>query len=447
LSLAGASGRCGDALVSEGVLPSVSGGRAMASRCLGLGTVVAGALVALAAGCSSAGPAVLPVSGDTPLNLAGFVPDAGRVARSQRPDLDRQGQPPPPQPPASHKPAEPEKSDDLPTPSLPKPASGGAGEVQELRGRLSVRALVNGKPIFDDEVVGALQRSAKDIMDAEPNSRPALITKIFNDELKQLIDRELILQDAFRKLEKNPQFLDKLKKAAAKEFDKNLRKRADDMKMSVEKLQRLIGKGGVENLRRQLERNFIASEYIRSRVFPHFWIRHEDIREVYDKHPEEFRTVDRVKWQDIFIAVGPSHPTMQDAVRFAEEILGRVRGGQSFDEFLRFDEGDSWSYRKGEGNGQLLGPQTDIRPPELEPYLARMRDGEIGPAVPLSTGVHVFRVLKREYKAQLPFNAEVQKKITDRLKAAIADREYKRIVKDLRERAHVEIIPGGPGLP
>src|SRR5262249_8207219 len=157
---------------------------------------------------------------------------------------------------------------------------------------------------------------------------------------------------AFHKLEKNPKLLDKLRGSARKEFEKNMRQRAREMKVPVEKLQRMIGKDGVEHLRRQMERNYIASEYIRSRIYPGLQVTPAEAREYYDKHSEEFKTLDRVKWQDIFIAVGPSHPTMQEALQFAQEILERIRSGQSFDEFLRFDEGDSWSYRKGEGNGQ-----------------------------------------------------------------------------------------------
>jgi parvulin-like peptidyl-prolyl isomerase len=415
----------------------------MTSRCLGLSTVVAGAVLALAAGCSSSGTGVLPMSHDAPLNLAGFIPESARVARSQQPDQDRRPAPPSVQPVVAQKPAAPEKSDELPTPNLPTPG-GTAGEVQELRARLNVRALVNGKPIFDDEVMQGVAQREQELRSANPNERPAVLAKIFNEQLKQLIDHELILQDAFRKLEKNPKLLDDLKRSARKEFEKNMRQRAGQMKVTVEKLQRMVGKEGLEVLRRQMERNYIASQYIRSRVYPELYVRHAEIREYYDKHREEFQTLDRVKWQDIFIAVGPSHPTIEDALRFAQEILDRIRSGQGFDEFLRFDEGDSWSYRKGEGNGQLLG-KGEIRPPELEAYLAKMGDGEIGPAVTLSTGVHLFRVLKREHGGPMPFDAKVQEKITNRLKAAKADVEYKGLVKGLRERAHIDIIPGLPG--
>jgi parvulin-like peptidyl-prolyl isomerase len=319
----------------------------------------------------------------------------------------------------------------------------------DLRDGLSVRAFVNGRPVFDNEVIGATLKHGQAILKEESDARrTAAIDRAFKDELKQIVERELIYQDALRKLTQNKQFLDKLKAGAAKDFDKKRVAQARSLKMTVEQLKRLVnaqlGKGGWESLRRQEERNYIVMQYIQSRVYPEVArVSHEDLYEYYKQHLTEFCTVDRVQWQDIFIIVGPNHPTMADARQFAEQILGAVRQGQPFEEFLRFDEGDSWSYRKGEGNGQLRG---EIRPPELEAYLLKMRPGEVGPVVELSTGVHVFRVLKRDYAGQLPFNEEVQTRIGIKLKNTIADREYKRLVKELRERAVIEIIPGNPLL-
>jgi parvulin-like peptidyl-prolyl isomerase len=414
----------------------------MASRCLGFGMVLTGALV-LVAGCGTAGPVVLPTSSDKPLNLAAVDPGEPVVARSQKPEPDHPA-------PAQPEPSQPAPLPRPPTVPLPTPASDhGSGPMPDLRNRLSVRALVNGKPIFDNEVLGGVARLLGGIGDLPESQRAAALTKAFNDELNQIIERELIYQDALRKLAQNPKFLDQLKKNAAKDFDKKRAGQARSLKLTIEQLKRLVntqlGKGGWESLRRQEERNYIVFEYVRSRVFPYVsQVSHEDIYEYYKQHLSEFCTVDRVQWQDIFIPVGPNHPNMADARQFSEQILERVRQGQPFDEFLRFDEGDSWSYRKGEGNGQLRG---EIRPPELEPYLLRMKQGEVGPAVELSTGVHVFRVLKRDHAGQLPFNEDVQTRIGTRLKNAIADRQYKRIVKELREHAVIDIIRGNPFSP
>ncbi|HYT87908.1 MAG TPA: peptidylprolyl isomerase, partial [Gemmataceae bacterium] len=198
----------------------------------------------------------------------------------------------------------------------------------------------------------------------------------------------------------------------------------------------------IDHFRRQQERTFIAQEYIRSRIQP--WVQQvcpAMIKEWYDQHPNEFRTLDKVKWQDIFIAT-PNHGSAAAARRVAEEIVERVKRGDTFDNYLKLDEGDSWKWRQGNGNGEQ---RHEISPPELMPYLFAMKDGQVGPLVELSTGYHVFRLLKREVAGQKPLDDKLQTTIAAKLKNEIAEREYKRIIKELKERAVIVIEPGSPG--
>jgi parvulin-like peptidyl-prolyl isomerase len=145
--------------------------------------------------------------------------------------------------------------------------------------------------------------------------------------------------------------------------------------------------------------------------------------------------VDRVKWQNVFVAVGPKHPTPADARRFAEELIAKCRTHDDFAKLVEYDDGDS-KFRGGEGFGQRKG---EIKPAELESYLFKMKDGQIGPPVELATGVHIFRLLKREHAGQVPLDEKTQKSIRKKLEGQIADREYKRVVRELRSRAVVRI--------
>ena len=429
---------------------------------VGFGMLLAGVLVPLG-GCVTAEttrPTVLPKSRDTSLNLKELEPEPpAHVSRSQKPDSDHTMPPlltPQTVQTTSAQLTQPE-TPALPTPSsssLPTPPSeSGPAQAQAMRARFTVRAYVNSEPIFDDEIlpttIAHLAGHGEEWHSLDDAGRKALFEKLFKEELNHQIETELIWQDAMRKLSKNEKFLKKLKEEASKLFDKNIQERARQLKMTVEEVQRKIiqqsGKEGWENAHRMNERKYIAGQYTQSRIWAAVQdVTHKHIRDVYDKHPEQYRTVDKVKWQDIFILVGDKHATMADARRFGEQILDAVRRGQSFDEFLTFDEGDSWRYRKGEGYGQYLG-RGEIRPAELEPTLASMHDGEIR-MVELTTGVHVFRVLKREYAGQMPFDEKVQQRISMQLKSRIAEREYKQLIKDLRERAVIQIIEGYPNI-
>src|SRR5262249_10790484 len=86
------------------------------------------------------------------------------------------------------------------------------------KGRVSVRAWVNEKPIFDEEVRTACYPYLVEINRLPEPQRTAKQVEVFKRELDQIIDREVIVQDVFRKLEKNRKVLDKLTASADKEF-------------------------------------------------------------------------------------------------------------------------------------------------------------------------------------------------------------------------------------
>jgi hypothetical protein len=85
--------------------------------------------------------------------------------------------------------------------------SGPAVDTALLPGdRVHVRvcAWVNGKAVYDDEVMLALGlRLSKEQLRVAPSEVAAVQAKLFNEELNALIDRELIVQDALTKLQKS----------------------------------------------------------------------------------------------------------------------------------------------------------------------------------------------------------------------------------------------------
>ncbi|MBI2806413.1 MAG: peptidyl-prolyl cis-trans isomerase [Planctomycetes bacterium] len=308
--------------------------------------------------------------------------------------------------------------------SPPPPDSGVAPASLSSRGivRVSVRAWVNGRPIFVDEL---MQEAGPGLEQAR---RLGKETEHFNTSLNELIDRELMYQDAVKKLEKNNSHtLEKMREYVDREFDKtmdNMRK-AKYPDADINRLTPIM--------RRMMERNIISTEYARSRILPtvQSLIGLAQIREYYDEHLKEFRSVDRIEWQNVFIPLSPNLPTVDDARRFAEELINRCQRNDDFERLMVYNEGDS-KLRRGSGLGQKRG---EIRPAELEEYLFKLKEGEIGPVVAFPTGVHLFRVTKREYEGQLPLNVEIQKRIRKELEFKLYQREYRRIARELRQRA------------
>jgi parvulin-like peptidyl-prolyl isomerase len=301
---------------------------------------------------------------------------------------------------------------------------------------VAIRAVVNGEAILDEEVKAA---SYQALLGAQTLAEQ---TEVLNQALNQLIEREVVLQDAIAKLTRGPgsKFFDKLKEAAHKEFEQQWLRRmmkGNNIK-SEEEFKNFLRahQMSLEVIRRQWERNFMTMEYLRHLIEPHLSrIGHTQIVEYYDSHPEQFQVPDSVEWQDLFVAAG-QHPSREAARQFAETLAGRARRGEDFVRLVNvFDNGDS-RFRNGAGIGSKHG---EIKPPEAEPVLFRLRDGGVD-LIELPTGYHIIRVVKRQYAGPVPFDEKTQKRIKDKLRGEVFEREMKRIVSDLKRKAVIDIV-------
>jgi peptidyl-prolyl cis-trans isomerase SurA len=308
-----------------------------------------------------------------------------------------------------------------------------------------VRAHVNGVPILHDEIQQLIQPSLMKISPLVSESeRKAQQEKIFQDGVAQVIDRELIIQDMEARLTRNngKQYLNKLREHAAKEFEKTLRqmRQASGVK-SDDEFKALLQQQGqsLEGARRQFERNLMAREYMKGMVFPRIerWTTHQEIVDYYREHPAEFQQHDGVKWNDIFIDAA-KYRSREEARAVAEQIANRARSGEPFAQLLKYDNGDA-SYRNGEGLGERRG---EIKPVEAENMLFTMKDGEVR-VLELGNGYHVVQLTKRQHAGLVPFDDKAQDLIRKKLQMQVAEKEMKRFVDDLKQKALIEIEPSG----
>jgi parvulin-like peptidyl-prolyl isomerase len=313
---------------------------------------------------------------------------------------------------------------------------------------VKILATVGNVPILEEEVAEARARYILSMPESErrafnslpPSERTRTENDISKLVLDQLIDREVVLQEAMRRLgtSQGQRQLDKIRELAGKEFDKQLRtiKTQHRLKTDEDVKNFLRDQGvSVDALRRQAEREFLYMEYIRYRVAPALErIGHREIVDYYHRHPEEFQTVDSVQWQDIFIAAA-QHPSRELARRLAEQILARVQAGEDFAQLAAEYDGGVSRIRSGQGQGRRRG---EIQPPEVEPILFQMQDGQVGPLVELPTGFHIIRLVQRDYAGQVPLDAKTQNQIRDKLRNEVFRREAKRTVEELRRRATIE---------
>jgi len=323
-----------------------------------------------------------------------------------------------------------------------------SNEVINGQSAASIRATVNSVPIFDEEVQATSFQYLAVISRLPEPEQSVKRREVLKEALDQLVERELIIQDAVSRLQKvGKSTLERLKDGANKEFDKRW---VREIKIrnglkSDEELQDLLRKQGLslDTIRRQWTRQFMATEYMRSRIGPFLdKISREQMLDYYEKHAEEFKIDDAVEWQDICIGTNTPRSPNRDreaARKLAEEIAGKAKSGADFVVLCKAnDDGDS-TLRNGAGIGRKHG---EIQPAPLESYLFRMPEGEIGPVVEVGSSFHVIRLVKREYAGKQSFDEGVQKEIRNKLRGEIFSREAKKIIVELRRKAVIEYARG-----
>jgi len=323
---------------------------------------------------------------------------------------------------------------------LPIAAEAAASPMAQAQVRLV--AMVGNTPIYESEARESVNQRVSELLALDESERPKRETEIFREELKRIVERELIIDDMVTKLKKaRPQLLEQIDIDSFKDADKRIAsfRKQRNITNDAEFKAMLVGQGlSLEGMRRQMARAFVMNEYIRNLIGPRTQrINIAEIRDYYDEHPDEFFTADALVWQDIFLR-WDKFPTPADARKMAGQIISRAKQGENFVTMgKQYDHGDS-TFRNGLGIGEKRG---EVRPSEVEPVLFALKNGEVGTPIEMEGGMHIVRVESRTFAGRKPFDMATQNDIRRKLSAKIAEVEYRRIIEDLKAKTTITYYP------
>jgi parvulin-like peptidyl-prolyl isomerase len=161
-----------------------------------------------------------------------------------------------------------------------------------------------------------------------------------------------------------------------------------------------------------------------------------EIRDYYDKHPDEFKTPDRVKWQHIFISIA-QHQNAQAAYNHAEAIRQKLVGGADFaTTSVEYDEGFA-KPQKGFGTGEK---RDEIAPADVAPVVWDLKPGQMSGLVQTPTGYHLVKVVERDYAGVRPFDPKLQGEIRTKLNEALFKADEAKMVEELWRKGTVRVI-------
>ena len=376
----------------------------------------------------SQAPEVLP-----PVQIGGGTP--GRVRVGDGPNT------PPVSPPGRAAASEPL---DIGSPAVVAPTSvtpTAATSRVPVDGDTQVRivASVGNNPIYESEVREAVYHRLGEFLRLGDGARAAKEKELFREELRRIIEREMVLDEMTATLtaKKQTSALTKLREAANKEADARLRDSKKEMGIATEEdFRNVLRARGLTaaGVKRQIERGFMMQTYLREKFSRADAIGLADVREYYDAHPDEFKAEDRVKWQDLYV-MAEQFNTPDEARRYAEQMAARGRKGEDFAVLAaQYSQGDS-KLRKGAGIGEKPG---EIFPQDLEPTILAMKANQVAVAT-TESGFHVLRVAERTYVGRRPFDEKLQAEVRRKVQQQIFERESKRFVETLWKRIQPQV--------
>jgi parvulin-like peptidyl-prolyl isomerase len=311
-------------------------------------------------------------------------------------------------------------------------------QVPDSLPQVKLKALVGTNPVTDQEVKEAVRMRLGEYRELQGSARLEKEKAIEREELRKIIERELIIDDMFSRLKKNKKNTEDIKELVAQSAEQSLRtiRNQQGARTEEEFIVMLRAQGlTIPILRRQIERQMMADEYVRGLLkdlgrTPGF----AEIRAYYDQHPDKFKSEDRVRWQDIFISVN-NFPNAAAARAHAEKVRQLAVEGTDFISLIKAQERTP----SGRQNWDGIGTNRQTVPADVAPTVWALQPGQISAIIETPVGFHIVKVVEREYEGVRPFDIKVQNECRDRLRRQYREIEYKKLIEDLWRKGTVDI--------
>ncbi len=161
------------------------------------------------------------------------------------------------------------------------------------------------------------------------------------------------------------------------------------------------------------------------------------VRKYYEENPDKFTTPQRNKVSLILLKVDPSSPASvwDNAREEAEQLIARIKGGESFAKLAKIHSADTESAAAGGDMGYL---HAGMLAEEAEAELKTLKEGEISKVITTLQGAVIIK-LEEVIPATLNEFATVSERASALLQREMSDTQYKSAIFKLREQASIQL--------
>ena len=309
--------------------------------------------------------------------------------------------------------------------------------------QVRVVATIGGEVIItEDEVAMMVRERAMDYVELRGEERTKKEKEVYRDELRKLIERELILHEFIAKIKKNkPQVMDELWEQARQTGERQMKQFRQIVKLeSEEKFTAFLQAKGTDPklFRRFFERQALMSIFLNS-VFKDKQrsVSMKQIEQYYREHAKELSIEDRAKWQHLFVS-NARFNTPGEAKQYADWLAKQVASGGDFAALAKeYGHGES-ALRGGDGLGSKRG---EFRPAELEETILSSKVGQSSGAIASPNGWHIVKVTEREVAGTKPLDEKLQMAIKNAIQDQSTKVERDKFVAELWRKHTVTVVP------
>jgi peptidyl-prolyl cis-trans isomerase SurA len=288
-----------------------------------------------------------------------------------------------------------------------------------------VVAVVNKEVVTWSELYKMMEYEATEQMRALSEEDRMRVFK--NNEalfLEKLIDMRLQLQEAKRI------GLD-VSQEEIKEAIENIKKKYS---LTDKSLEENLAKEGLnmENYKKSLSEQILVTQFLNKQVRNKIVVSDDEIKSRIDAYKTDLINDESFKIRQIFLKKPKEDSERKAVEEKAALILQRLKSGEDFSKLAQELSEDT----SGKLGGDLGYVKKNLLAKEFIEAFSKMNIGDISPAFWTEKGLHI---VKLEDKSSAQSAEDIKENIRKQLTEQQFMEKYKGIIKDLREKAHIEI--------
>lgn len=295
--------------------------------------------------------------------------------------------------------------------------------------------------ITDDEVWQMVRQRAPEYMELFGAEQVAKEKAVYKEELRKLIERELIILELVSRMKKNKaeDKIEALNDHAREQATRRLNDYRKQRKVDEADFVKVLKAQGLtyNGIRRQLERDALVQVFLEQMLKDKSrFVTLNDLWDYYTVNPKEFAVDEKIKWLDCFVSF-QRFKTTDDAKEYAQNLWKQATAGGDFVEIIKKSSHGDSVLRNGEGLGTKKG---EFQPAELESIILELPEGQVSPLLQTATGYHIAKVVESRKAGTREFDGKVQAEIRAKLTKQLQEKEFSRMVDEFWRRYRPRVV-------